>query len=383
MRTASPSLRASSWLAVAACASCSTFTRDPDWYRPAEAPASNWAAGELAVMDQEAIWGVGDEVCYEIVIDSGDQHRRLWFTLTNTAIEPPVRAESALPDPISGMVRTYSAHMHFESRDEQGQPLSLLVSYDGRARLHARLADERGRACEATFSAPTMAHLAQQDVGQACYEGVGDIIGILCKIDCFLDELLLVARRPSLASILVRFGRVAVELRWPQAAAETVEQDTPFGRLPTLWVPATFDANGEPALDGRVQFTWRRSPLLLACGVLQIELWRPDDPRQRVTIRLVGARRGVPPDDLHGELCHGLRIGMSLAAVLAATGAQPASEQCGRLADGRMVARRVLRTPGGARFDCVFADDCLLYAFIGPVVDYWLRLRGFVADHEQ
>lgn len=370
---------ASAWLAASlALVSCAGFERQADWYPTEPAPPAGWeGAGPMDPMDAAAIWGVGDSVAYAVDVTAPDLRRHYTFTLTIVGLPPPRSVDRCMADPVHGRVLTATARQNF-----QWGPV-LALHHWGEAAIRARLVGDDGTDCERTFQHEATAHFHQESMDVGCLVDTRELFRSLLGLDCMLEELLTVVRPPSAWSVLTRFGRIQVALDWPRAPhAAIVEEDTPLGRVPTLWLPVTLDANGQPALDGRVQFTWKRSPLMLSAGVLRIEAWRPDDPTRRVTVRLIGAVRGTPADVVPPDaLGHGLRVGMTLAEANAVVqGKGQETLQRGRLADGSVVELVHVDAPWIWLF-VVVADGRLLFASAGDhACLVFLQQRGFVAD---
>lgn len=357
-------------------AACTNFEREPDWFRHGAGEPGAWeATGQLDAMEAAAIWGVGDCVSYAIDFDNAGEHRHFTFTLTTEKLPPPKTGGHHMPNPVHGGIVTTTARAGF-----QWGPI-VLLAYTGRATVRAELRGEDGTLCHGVFEQEAIDNMWQEDVRHACLCSVHEVFKALLRLDGMLTRLQEVIRPPSLLAIARHLGSIAVSLDWPHGPVEATEQETLIGRLPCCWVPFAIDACGEPALDGRVQFTWKRSPLLPSAGVLQIEAWRPDDPTRRVTARLVGARRGTPADAPDpDELLLGLRTGMSVAEVCRVKGGTVKRTVPGRLADGRRVELVEFDVRRAWLFGIADSSG-LLFACAGDrPAQYWLKHRGFVAD---
>ncbi|MBL8752093.1 MAG: hypothetical protein JNK15_02225 [Planctomycetes bacterium] len=359
-------------------AACGSVSRSDDWVRTLpEAPGGFRATGHVDAMDPAAIWGIGDRVEYTIEVVLGTERRTFTFTLTTTALPESRTKGIATPHPVHDRILTRTAHESW-----QHGPVVAYHAF-GPAKVRAELRSADGTECSGEFEVESLANLYVEDVRTAWSIGVHGMFGALLGLDCMHATLLRLVRRPSAWSVLARLGRVEVQLQWPELdRMEIVEASTPFGTVPTAWRPMTILANGQPALDGRVQFTWKQSPLLLAAGVLQVEAWHPDDPTARITIRLASARRGIPPDSPDpDELGGGLRRGMTVADACSLLGGTIEKELArGCLADGRRVELLQLRVPRWWLV-VVVHEGRLVFASGGDdLSQHWLKVRGFVPD---
>lgn len=358
-------------------AACAASPRPDDWHSSLPPPPDGFtASGPFDPIDAAAIWGVGDRVVYTIEVVHGTARNTFTFTLTTRQLPAP-RGGIAIVHPVHDRILTRTA-------DEQWQ-LGPVVCYEqrGPALMHATLRGDDDTQCEGEFRVEALANLHVEDVRVGYESGVHDMFGALLGLDCLHAALLRVVRAPSLLSVLGNLGRIRVALRWPDGVPlEVTTAATPFGTLPTTWCPMTLEANGQPALDGRVQFTWKQSPLLPGAGVLQVEAWHPDDPTARLTIRLAAAQRGVPPDRPDpDDLGNGLRRGMTVDAACALLGGRREKvHERGRLADGRRVELVELDVPTWWLFVVVHGDRLLFASGGDDLALHWLRLRGFTAD---
>lgn len=367
------------WVVVAAtfATACAGIERSADWPESAPPPPGAFAApGPFSEMRADAIWGVGDRVVYSVDVDDGGVHHAFTFTLTTTRL-PPVDPDGiVIAHPVHGRVVTRSAR-------DQWQHNPIAYSGDGMATLQAELAGDDGTACGGSIEAELLAYWWVDDMGVGMTVGVHPVFAALLGLDCMHSTLLRLIRAPSAWSVIRNLGHVRVGLEWlPVDKLHYVEQETPFGVMPTAWLPMTITANGQPALDGRVQFTWKRSPLLLSAGVLQIEAWHPDDATRRVTVRLASACRGEPPDaPAATDLGNGLSVGMTVSEVLALKGGVLGAVKArGRLADGRCVELVEFEVLHQWLFG-VLHEGRLLFASLGPHLSRdFLRRRGFVPD---
>ncbi len=357
---------------------CAAAPRPDDWLATLPPPPDGFTApGPLDPLDAAAIWGVGDRVVYTIEVVHGAERNTFTFTLTTRQ----------LPAPGDGLATVHPVHDRILTRTNKGEQWQhgpvVAYEYRGPALMHAELRGDDGTECSGDLHVDALANLYVEDVRVGYESGVHEMFGALLGLDCLHAALLRVVRAPSLLSVLGNFGRIRVGLRWPDGVPlEVTTATTPFGALPTTWCPMTLEANGQPALDGRVQFTWKQSPLLPGAGVLQVEAWHPDDPTARLTIRLAAAQRGVPPDHPDpDDFGKGLRRGMTVDAACALLGGRREKvHERGRLADGRRVELVELDVPTWWLF-VVVHDDRLLYACGGDdLARHWLRLRGFTAD---
>ncbi len=356
---------------------CSSVTRPDDWHARTPPPPGAFAApGPFDPMASEGIWGVGDEVVYSVDIDDHGTHTGFTFSLTTTQLPPSDDDAWVFAHPVHGRILTRTC-------DSDWQHNPLAYTGEGIATLQASLRGNDGSSCGGEITAKVLAHWFVDEMGVGIHDGVSNLFGALLGLDCVHQTLLRVIRAPSAFSMLKNFGRIDVGLHWPKAGhVGFVDQETPFGVLPTVWLPITITANGQPALDGRVQFTWKQPPLLLGAGVLQIEAWHPDDAQRRVLVRLASARRGTPPDAPDPtDLGHDLRRGMTIDEVLRQKNGKEATVvERGALGDGRHVALVEFDVPRELLFGVV-EDNRLIFASLGDdlCIDF-LRRRGFVAE---
>jgi len=356
---------------------CTSVDRPADWYtRMPTPPGAFRAPGPFDAIVIDGTWGVGDQVVYAIDVEDAGVHHAFTFTLKTTKL-PLARPDSAMmAHPVHGRVLTHSANDHW-----QYQPVAYWG--EGKGELRAELRGDDGSACGGEFQADLLAHWFVDDMAIGIHEGVHSLFAALLSLDCMHATLMRVIRTPGPLSVLAHFGRVEIGLEWQEVERLQYRgEETPLGVLPTTWLPITITANGQPALDGRVQFTWKRPPLLLSAGILQVEAWHPDDATRRVTVRLASARRGTPPDAPDPtDLCRGLCVGMTTSEVLALCGGgRKIMRTQGRLADGRRVALVEFDVPNQWLFG-VLHEDRLLYASLGPdLAQDYLRRRGFVDE---
>ena len=370
-------MRSPALLFAALGAACGSVERPADWASSLPQPQGAFAAtGPVDALDPAAIWGVGDRVEYAIEVAIGAERRTFTFSLTTTQLPAP-RDGIDVVHPVHDRILTRTA-----TEQWQHGPFVVYHAY-GPAKVRAELRGDDGTECSGEFEVESLAHLHVEDVRTAWSTGVHGMFRALLSLDCMHATLMRLVRRPSAWSVLSRLGRIDVRLDWPDLdRMDVVEASTPFGKVPTAWRPLTILANGEPALDGRVQFTWKQSPLLPAAGVLQVEAWHPDDPAARITIRLASAKRGVPPDHPDPEdLRGGLRRGMTVDDACSLLGGKVEKTLAqGRLADGRRVDLLQLKVP---RWWLVVVahEGRLQYASGGDHMSrHWLKVRGFVPD---
>ena len=362
---------------VALAAGCGSVQRPADWPSTALPPPGAFAApGPFDAMASDAIWGVGDRVVYAIDVDDAGSHQAFTFSLTTTKLPPSDPDSLVIAHPVFGHVMTRSGY-------DEWQHDPVAYSGCGIATLHAELRSDDGQSCGGDIEAELLSHWWVDDMAIGMQAGVFPLFRGLLGLDCMHATLLRVIRAPSAWSVLANLGSIRIGLEWLRVDALRYEdQQTPFGVLPTTWLPITISANGQPALDGRVQFTWKRSPLLLSAGVLQVEAWHPDDASRRVTVRLASACRGAPPDaPAKDDLGNDLTVGMTVAEVLAVKGGVLGEEHArGRFADGRRVELVRFEVPRQWLFG-VLHEGRLLYASLGEhlSIDY-MRRRGFVDD---
>ncbi|MCR9247831.1 MAG: hypothetical protein NXI31_22615 [bacterium] len=271
-------------LPVLLLTACAAQPRDRDWQLavPRSAPAV-WAAREpwLPPLDENRIAAVGDRASYEVVQHTGDEPRRWVFDLELVEL-PPVLTLPIPADPMSGRVRTDRGH--WQSIGGSDEPVGC--SYRGAGKVRIAMHDPDRHARVRTVATTVQLHVAQSDVDQWVELGLVELLNLVLRVDFAHERLLDVVRRPSLASVLTRLGRVDITVGFPEAGRERLTVRSPFGDVPAVWIPMALEANGEPALDCRVLLTWKRWPLQLSGGVLCLEGCHPDAPERRVTVRL-------------------------------------------------------------------------------------------------
>jgi hypothetical protein len=366
----SSELAASAVFAVAAA--CAGVKRADDWHRHLPAPSAELhGAGPFDAMVPDGIWGVGDRVAYTIAVDDGDRTVRFRFELTAIALPQPDPDGFAVVHPVHDRILTRTAL--------EQQPGGGYYAHDP-ARVRVRLVGDDGTDCGGELDAELLAHWYADSVERLAACGVHELFAVLLQLDCLHAALLRVMRAPSLWSVAQRLGRIEVALQWRGERGLVQPAATPFGELPTLWAPFTILANGQPALDGRIQFTWKHPPLLLGAGVLQVEAWHPDDPTRRLAMRLDTAVRGTPPDAPdRDDLTEGLRRRMSLAdAMRTLGGAAVQRSERGVLADGREVEVVQLLGPHQRMHAVVGPGGLLCASVLDDVVLEWLSRRGYV-----
>jgi len=356
---------------------CGSVERPADWHEHMPPPPGAFAApGPFDAMAIDGIWGVGDQVVYAIDVDDAGKHHGFTFTLSTTQLPRSKPEVGGITHPVHGRILTYSSIEQWQFDD---------ICYEGRgkAKVRAELRGDDGSSCSGEFEAELFAHWFVDDMRIGMTAGVYQLFAALLRLDCMHATLLRVIRKPSAWSVVSSLGRISIGLQWqPIDHVVFTDEATPFGVLPTAWLPFAITANDQPALDGRMQFTWKRPPMLLSAGVLQIEAWHPDDPARRITVRLASARRGTPPDAPDpDDLGHGVRRGMTVADVLAARrGTHTILHARGTLADGRAVELLEFKVPYTLLFG-VLHEGRLIFSSAGDELSLdFLQRRGFTAD---
>ncbi len=232
-------------------------------------------------LSKEGVWGVGDRVVMSVRFDDHGEYDVWFVTIEIVARDregevtlggvPGAQEIGEIWFDGMGRARYYRGDAELEIgvyvRDGQ-----LMAS----SRVHMRL----------------LARVDQENADSGLPLGVEEIFGIVINTPTLRDILMDVARVPSPWSILTHAGVTVTASVAVAKTRKTREMDTPFGLQPCRWMGIGLDANGEPALDCEVLFTWKRSPLLLCAGAIEIQAQHPDDAERRLTIQLVGARRG-------------------------------------------------------------------------------------------
>lgn len=350
---------------------------------PFDARAAAWphtaGAGGFDTLDVDAIWSPGDFARYWIESSAGGEHRSWTIEFALPLLPPPLAPPfgPTFADAASGFVRMTNATSHTLGDHKQGY-WTRYCHYPVALRIRLQRHDDGE---QFTVDVPTQvqAHVWQQRVDTEPTFGIDFLFRVLIEVDRLLDELLLVVKPPSAWSVFQNGMRVDVGLELqPPAQLQVFEVDTPFGRQPAFWLPATLRANGQEALACRFLITWRRSPLLLTMGVLRIEGRHPDDPNRWVQVQLVAARRGAEQVVDRDRLGPGLRRGMTEQEFVAAVHGTPGDRY--RVADaaGRCVELLCAECPGPLpRLVGVFEGQRLLYCNHPGQVGLFLRLRGF------
>jgi len=332
-------------------------------------------AGGFDSLDPDAIWSAGDFVRYAIEATAEGATHAWTLELALPTVPGPAPERF-----LSGFVRTRSAISNTKRDKATNTHFTWYAWYPVALRLRL----EKARTGEVfTTEVPTQghAHVWQQRVDTNAEFGIRELFWHLLEVDRLLEELLAVVKPPSMWSVVGNGMSVSVALKLHRPdVLEVIEVDTPFGRVPAFWLPATLMANGQEALECRFLITWRRSPLLLSMGVLRIEGRHPDDANRRVDVHVIAARRGqadqVPDRDDLGPA--GVRKGMSEPAFVAAL-------------DGKFVQRYRVTSASGAIVDLVvvehgmpprsivgaFEDGRLLYCSHAGHVSAFLEHRGF------
>jgi hypothetical protein len=336
--------------AVAACASG----------QPADQATDN----TVDAMDAAASWAVCDRVRYEVDVADAGRHRAFFVTLETIGF-PPL-TESGLPpawDPTDRGTLTTTT--------PQFEPGPLAMPWcTGPARMRVELRGA-GRCQQDLVEQEGLAHVRQPDVCSGRLDGVEALFSALRRCGWLAAGL----------QELAHDSFHEMRLTWPDRKPPPVaELQTPFGVQPTCQVPFTLMAGDEPVLHGRIQFTWKRAPLLPSAGVLQVEAWRAQEPARRLAIRLVSAHRGPAtsaPDPF--DLGQGLRVGMTAGEVSVRNGTFRRISR-GRIGDGRGVDL-IEFGAGSAVLLGIFSEDRLLYASAHPEAPgTWLWQRGFAPE---
>ena len=106
-----------------------------------------------------------------------------------------------------------------------------------------------------------------------------------------------VVRKPSLWSVIWRFGRVTWNLRFESAsvmALDPLEVGLPEA-TPVFQLPFTLMLNDQPALECTLIVAPPHPPLLTSAGIVGLAGRRPGSDERRLIIRLFSARRGSLP----------------------------------------------------------------------------------------
>ncbi len=115
----------------------------------------------------------------------------------------------------------------------------------------------------------------------------------LAKEDDLLSGIVKDFVNLNLMSVILNLG-VSVSIDAHYVNAEVVHAD----EIKTVWqdvhyrFPFQLMLNGDPAIRAQATVTAARPPVGLAGGVIAISGFRPTDPRHRIDLRLIAARRG-------------------------------------------------------------------------------------------
>ncbi|MGH8019873.1 MAG: hypothetical protein ACREIA_16660 [Opitutaceae bacterium] len=166
------------------------------------------------------------------------------------------------------------ANERFGFAVEPYEPEEIAVGKDIVER--AGLTSEDERAFAATFPAlMTYVQLVRQTKG---------LSGILEAV----------VERPSIWSIILRFGRITWNLRFESAWVEPVDPvilGLPRG-TPTHQLPFTLLLNDQPALDCMLVVLPPNPPMLTSAGIVGLMARRPESDERLLVIRVLAARRG-------------------------------------------------------------------------------------------
>tara|TARA_R110002094_G_scaffold10233_16_gene19982 strand:- start:1010 stop:2212 length:1203 start_codon:yes stop_codon:yes gene_type:complete len=294
--------------------------------------ASPWphAAPSIDALDPEAIWSAGDYVRYRVESNATGERREWQLELALPELPPEITAAQypgfmRYADPASGTVRMRNAFANSLSNEKPGSRAFRYVR-DADYRVTCTRLDGTG-SFVITVPMQAQAHVWQSTVDAKPGLGLSFLFRVLMQVDRLMEELLDIVRPPSMLSVLSNGMKVYVDLELQQPdPLEVIEVETPIGRVPAFWLPATITANGQPALNCRFLITWIQSPLLLPVGVLRIEGHHPDNQDKRIVAHLIDARRGDPDaaTKRSNELGPpGIHRGMTEPEFLAQAGKQP------------------------------------------------------------
>jgi hypothetical protein len=292
--TTMTSVRAYLLVALASCASAPPAALETDRID------NEWphAANNIAPLDPEAIWSDGDYVRYRVA-SNADGKLREWQLEFSLPELPPDISLTKYPghrqyaDPASKTIRMRNAFPNSMSDKATGKR-SFRYARSAPMRVTCTRLDGTGEVA-VDVSTQHQAHVWLSSVDAKPGLALSFLFGVLMKVDRLMEELIAVVRPPSMLSVLTNGMKIYVglELHRPEQI-EVLQVDTPLGRVPAYWLPATITANNQKALDCRFLITWVQSPLLLTVGVLRIEGHHPDDPEKRIVAHLIDAQRGDP-----------------------------------------------------------------------------------------
>jgi len=109
------------------------------------------------------------------------------------------------------------------------------------------------------------------------------------------DVLFSVAKRPSVWSVVSRFGRLDADFRF-RSGGVTVSPDSPEGFAGvgrSHVVPFDFVLNGDIVLSCSTLVAEARTPLRLCGGIVAIVATSPENPDVRLVARVLAARPGA------------------------------------------------------------------------------------------
>lgn len=279
---------------------------------PAPEPAAGptRARERLDPLEDAPSWRPGDRAVFRVLIADGERERAWRVEIVD--ISPP-----------NGLLftRTCTITCNDERHTEQIHVIPVLVAVgEEGADLDLRPSDlpkeyaERGlyELCE------RLDRLAIRDYESLDPERRAEAAAVYCESlvpgyatlqfvldavqqDERLSELMYqVVEKPSLFSVLWSRGvelSITPDLLASRRTANPLPG--PHGELPAYLLPVHVTANDSPALEIELVACPPRPPLHVAAGVVRLVGWNPEHPERRVTIDLVGARRGGP---LAGEV---------------------------------------------------------------------------------
>lgn len=190
--------------------------------------------------------------------------------------------------------------------DERMDRAADFMMRTGRARLEGRLREDEwfsilhrppqvpDAATRARFVEATGLTDDDERALAATVPALDEFARVIARTPGLRDMLFSVVEKPSLWSILARWGRLETDFRFHSGEVERREESPAgFDGVGRCYrVPFTFSINGKPALECKMLVTRARRPLRMCGGIIGFVATSPDRPEVRLVVRVVAARPG-------------------------------------------------------------------------------------------
>lgn len=133
----------------------------------------------------------------------------------------------------------------------------------------------------------------EERVEVGAYMALGAFVDIASRLPGFRLLALHVMKRPTLWSIVRHFG-IQVGTHFQESDVALEPRERTGVSLPVYRMPFRVVVNDEASLDAVLAVASPRPPLRVCAGIIGISAHHPDDPGQRLLIRLLAARPGRP-----------------------------------------------------------------------------------------